>query len=163
VNVTDPYRASTSGDLPYNFIKDVEVATGGAEAEYGRALGGIVSVVTRSGDNSFREEGFGYVSGSALAGMWRRGLADADVEASADYDAGLALSGPIVRDRLWFFTAYNRAVATQDLRVPGFASQRDRRRSNLFAAKLDWWPGTRTALALTVVGDLAEIGRWAAR
>jgi hypothetical protein len=153
VNVTDPYRATTSGDLPYNFIKEVQVGTGGAEAEYGRALGGIVNVVTRSGDNTFRREGFGYFSGSALAGMWRRGLADADVEASTDYDAGLALSGPIRRDRLWFFTAYSRAVATQDLRVPGFASQRDRRRAHLFAAKLDWMPGMGTALALTILGD----------
>jgi hypothetical protein len=153
VNVTDPYRASTSVDLPYNFIREMQVSTGGAEAEYGRALGGVVNVVTRSGDNAFRQEGFGYFSGSALAGTWRRGLADAAVEASADYDAGLALSGPIVRDRLWFFTAYNRAVATQDLRVPGFPAQRDRRRSHLVAAKLDWAPGMRTALALTILGD----------
>jgi hypothetical protein len=153
VNVTDPYRASTSGDLPYSFIKEVQVSTGGAEAEYGRALGGVVNVVTRSGDNTFRQEGFGYFSGSALAGAWRRGLADADVQASTDYDAGLALSGPIARDRLWYFLAYNRAVATQDLRVPGFPAQRDRRGSHLFAAKLDWVPGPRTALALTLLGD----------
>jgi hypothetical protein len=153
VNVTDPYRASTSGDLPYNFIKEVEVRTGGYEAEYGRALGGVVNVITRSGENAFRGEGFGYFTGSALGGAWRRGLADADVDASAEYDAGLALGGPIMRDRLWFFTAYNRAVATQDLRVPGFPVQRDRRRSHLFAAKLDWLPRTGTGLTLTVLGD----------
>jgi hypothetical protein len=153
VNVTDPYRASTSGDLPYNFIKEVEVRTGGYEAEYGRALGGVVNVITRSGENAFRGEGFGYFTGSALGGAWRRGLADADVDASAEYDAGLALGGPIMRDRLWFFTAYSRAVATQDLRVPGFPVQRDRRRSHLFAAKLDWLPRTGTGLTLTVLGD----------
>jgi hypothetical protein len=153
VNLTDPYRANTSGDLPYTFIKEVQVGTGGLEAEVGRALGGVVNVITRSGDNVFRGEGFGYFSGSALAGMWRRGLADATVQATEDYDAGLAVSGPVVRDRLWFFTAYSHAVASQDLMVPGFATQQDRRRSHLFAGKLDWEPDDRTALALTVLGD----------
>jgi hypothetical protein len=153
VNLTDPYRATASGDLPYNFIKEVQVTTAAGEPEYGRALGGVVNVVTRSGDNVLRGEGFGYFSGSGLAGAWRRGLADAAVASSADYDAGLSLSGPVVRDRLWFFTAYNRAVATQELRVPGVGAQRDRRISHLFAAKLDWAPAAGTALALTVLGD----------
>ncbi|HEX6614844.1 MAG TPA: TonB-dependent receptor [Gemmatimonadales bacterium] len=153
VDLTDPYRATASGDLPYNFIKEVQVTTAAGEAEYGRALGGVVNVVTRSGDNVLRGEAFGYFSGSGLAGSWRRGLADAAVEASADYDAGLAVSGPVVHNRLWFFTAYNRAVSTLDLRVPGFAAQRDRRTSHLFAAKLDWVPDAATAVALTVLGD----------
>jgi hypothetical protein len=153
VNLTDPYRASASGDLPYNFIKEVEVRTGGYEAEYGRALGGVINVITRSGDNTHRGQVVGYFSSSALGGSWRRGLADAGVDASAEYDGGLALSGPIVRDRLWFFTAYNRAVATHDLQVPGFAAQRDHRRSHLFAAKLDWLPGARTGVTLTILGD----------
>ena len=153
VNVTDPYRASTSGDLPYNFIKEVEVKIGGHEAEYGRALGGIINVITNSGGNDLRGEGFGYWTSSRLGGTWRRGLADASVNASADYDAGLSLSGPIVRDRLWFFTAFSRAVATQDLEIPGYSAQRDRRTSNLFAGKVDWQPSERTSVALTVLGD----------
>ncbi len=153
VNVTDPYRASTSGDLPYNFIKEVEVKIGGYEAEYGRALGGIINVITKSGGNDFRGEGFGYLTSSGLSGTWRRGLADASVNASADYDAGLSLGGPILRDRLWFFTAFNRAIATQDLEVPGHSAQRDRRTSSLFAGKVDWQAGEQTSVALTVLGD----------
>jgi carboxypeptidase family protein/TonB-dependent receptor-like protein len=153
VNVTDPYRASTSGDLPYNFIKEIEVKTGGYQAEYGRALGGIVNVITHSGGNNFRGEGFGFFTNSGLSGNWRRGLADANLDASGEHDAGLSLSGPLVRDRLWFFTAYSRAVRTQDLRIPGFAAQRDSRTSHLFAAKFDWQPVERTTVALTILGD----------
>ncbi len=153
VNVTDPYRASTSGDLPYNFIKEVDVKVGGYEAEYGRALGGIINVITKSGGNDFHGEGFGYWTSSSLSGTWRRGLADASVNASADYDAGLSLGGPIARDRVWFFTAYSRAVATQDLEIPGYSAQRDSRTSNLFAGKLDWQPAEGTSVALTVLGD----------
>jgi hypothetical protein len=153
LNVTDPYRASTSGDLPYNFIQEIEVKTGGYEAEYGRALGGIVNVITRSGGNHFQGDGFGFFTSSGLGGAWKRGFADANVDASADYDAGFSFSGPVVRDRLRFFTAYSRAVTSQDLRIPGFETQRDIRRSHLFAAKLDWQPAERTGLTLTVIGD----------
>ena len=39
INATDPYQASTSINLPYNFVKEVEVKNGGYEAEHGRALG----------------------------------------------------------------------------------------------------------------------------
>ena len=153
VNITDPYRASTSGDLPSNFIKEVVVKDGGYEAEYGRALGGIVNVVTWSGGDEFRGEAFGFYSGSGLSGEWRRGLADAHVDASADGDAGLSLSGPIVRRRLWFFAAYSRSVSAQNITVPGFSVQRDERRSHLFAAKVDWQPSERTSMTLTVHGD----------
>ena len=153
VNLTDPYRATGGGELPYHFVREIQVSTGGYEAEYGRALGGVVNVITRSGDNVFRGEAFGYLSSSALAATWRRGLADAEVEASTEYDAGLAASGPIARDRLWFFTAYSRAATTQDIRVPGFPLQADRRRADLFAAKLDWAPRSDTWLALTLLGD----------
>lgn len=155
VNVTDPYRASTSGDLPYNFIKEVVVKTGGYEAEYGRALGGIVNVVTWSGGDEFRGEAFGFYTGTGLSGEWRRGLADANIDGRDDGDAGLSLGGPIVRRRLWFFGAYSRSVTTQDITVPGFPVQRDSRRSHLFAAKVDWQPAEHTTLTVTVHGDPA--------
>ena len=153
VNVTDPFRASTSGDLPSNFIREVEVMTGGYEAEFGRALGGIVNLITKSGGGELQGEAFGFFSHSGLAGTWRRGLADATVDASADYDAGLSLGGPVVRDRMWFFAAYNRAETTQDIGIPGFPVQEDHRGSDRFAAKVDWQPAERTSLAVTVIGD----------
>ncbi len=155
VNVTDPYRAGAGGNLPSNFVSEVAVRTGGYEPEFGRALGGVVNVVTKSGGNDFRGEGFGYFSHSALGGDWRRGLADANVDARAEYDAGVSLGGPIARNRMWFFVAYSHAVTTRDLQVPGFPSQRDSRRAHLFAAKVTWRPAARTRVALTVLGDPA--------
>ena len=49
MNVT--VDVGTSMDLPFNFVREIQVATGGYEAEYGRALSGVVNVVTLSGGN----------------------------------------------------------------------------------------------------------------
>ena len=53
LNVTQPASATTATNLPYNFIQEVQIKTGGYEAEYGRALTGIVNVITPSGGNTF--------------------------------------------------------------------------------------------------------------
>lgn len=51
VETTDPYRGVTGTTLPYNLIKEIEVKTGGYQAEYRSSLGGIVNAVTHSGGN----------------------------------------------------------------------------------------------------------------
>ena len=42
---------SLGNGTPYDFIKEVQVKTGGYEAEFGQATGGVVNVVTKSGSN----------------------------------------------------------------------------------------------------------------
>src|SRR4051812_7661658 len=44
MNVT--VGGGSSIELPFNFVREIQVLTGGYEAEYGRSLGGIVNVVT---------------------------------------------------------------------------------------------------------------------
>ncbi len=72
IHVTDPAQGNTGTALPYNFIQEVEVKTGGYQAEFGRTLGGIVNVVTRTGSNKFEAQAFGFLTNSGLTGE-RRG------------------------------------------------------------------------------------------
>src|SRR5918993_695389 len=51
---------SLGSALPFDFIKEVQVKTGGYEAEYGQAVGGVVNVVTKSGSKAFRGTAFAY-------------------------------------------------------------------------------------------------------
>src|SRR5271154_2765191 len=53
-------------ELNYEFIQEVEVKTGGYEAEYGRSTGGIINVITKSGGNEFHGEGFTYYSNNSV-------------------------------------------------------------------------------------------------
>ena len=45
---------------PFDFVKEVQVKTGGYEAEFGQSTGGVVNVVTKSGSNDLRGSLFGY-------------------------------------------------------------------------------------------------------
>jgi outer membrane receptor protein involved in Fe transport len=63
---------SLGNGTPYDFIKEVQVKTGGYEAEYGQAIGGVVNVVTKSGTNLMRGSAFGYARPQGLEGNWKQ-------------------------------------------------------------------------------------------
>ena len=153
INTTDPFRARTSTNLPYNFVREIEVKGGGYEAEYGRAMGGIVNVITHSGGNAFHGSAFSFLTSNALAGDARRGVLDAKVDGFSTYDAGFSLGGPIVRDRVWFFAAYDASYENRDIDVPGFGLRADEQKSNIFAGKLTWQATERTDVVFTALGD----------
>jgi hypothetical protein len=94
----------TLGFLPFDAVQETVLHTGGFEAEYGQATGGVVNLITKSGGNRF-------------AGTVDISYADSDFATSGDHFdpedqpgddllLNLTFGGPILRDRLWFFTAY---------------------------------------------------------
>jgi Carboxypeptidase regulatory-like domain/TonB-dependent Receptor Plug Domain len=99
----------------FEYLQEVQVKTVGIPAEYGGALGGVISAVTKSGGNRFTGEGHYYLSGSALsAGPVKRLVlspvddrtvftVQEDKQDDVRNEIGGSLGGPIVRDRLFFF------------------------------------------------------------
>jgi hypothetical protein len=151
--ITDPGRGMGGAMLPPDFIGEVEVKTGGYEAEYRSALGGIVNVVTPTGGNE--------ISGK-LIGYWTSHVVSQDPKLSplqlqqrdyAQYDAGFCVSGPVVKDRAWFFLAYDPQRQTVETELPGVGYIRDSSTTQRFAGKIDWRPDAANSLTLTVVGD----------
>lgn len=89
-------------DLETEAIEDLEVITGTFNAEYGRAMSGIVNAVTKDGGNSFK----GNFSTSFANYLTSNkdifiGLKDSEFNRNQDYK--LNLSGPIIRNKLTFF------------------------------------------------------------
>src|SRR3954447_22471960 len=108
VNTTDPAFGGSGANLPFEFVQEVEVKTGAFGAEYGKATGGIFNVITKSGGNEFHGDLFGYFSTKGLVrevknlpftGSAANGFSEADL--------GGDIGGPIVKDKLWFFGAFN--------------------------------------------------------
>ncbi len=110
VTVNENLRGQAQQNLVIeDAIEETTIATGGVSAEFGRFGGGVINVITKSGGNN-------------LSGSFRTGLSNDDWRAlvpkrtgdpfandsrvdkivpTYEYTAG----GPVLRDRLWFFTA----------------------------------------------------------
>lgn len=152
-DVTDPWRGITGTNLPYNFIRQIEVKTGGYEAEYRSALGGVVNAITHSGGNEFHGQVFGFFANNRFAGEPRLGALEPNQGGFAQYDVGLSLGGPVIRDKLWFFTAYNPTFEREEVEIPGAGLYDDHSTTHIFAGKLSWRASERNNLFLTVLGD----------
>ncbi|MGE5717886.1 MAG: TonB-dependent receptor, partial [Acidobacteriota bacterium] len=169
VNTTGVKIGTQAKQLNNEFIQEVEVKTGGYEAEYGRVLGGTINVVTKSGGNEFRGDAFGYYDSGSLASSDKRkddrGAANqGEFFSPKRLDAGADLGGYFVKDRLWFFGAYDRVNQDQDytrtLAVLRDASQTkiqtqntDTYRNNLYSGKLTFRLGESNTIAASIFGD----------
>jgi hypothetical protein len=153
IDVSDPYMRFHNMSLPYNFVKEIEIKTGGYEAEYRSSLGGLVNAVTYSGGNEFSGQVFGFFTNNNFS----QSAIHAELEPSkgkySQYDFGLSLGGPIIRDKLWFYGAFNPTVEREDILIPGLGYYEDELTRNIFAAKLTWQPSPKANFVLTALGD----------
>jgi len=106
VDINDNLFASPQNLFIEDAIQETQVLTSGISAEYGRFSGGVVNAITKSGSNTF--SGTGRLN--LLNPNWTtqtpfeqaRGTSHLD-KLSKTYEG--TFGGPIVHDRLWFFTS----------------------------------------------------------
>ncbi len=115
-NVTSVRRGQLGSSLPTDFIQEIAITSAGAGVAYGRSLGGVINVITRSGGNDVRASAFGFWSPYWLAGTPRAVPATTTALTGIikpDYDvrAGVETGGPVIPDKLFFWGGY----------APGFA------------------------------------------
>jgi outer membrane receptor for ferrienterochelin and colicin len=113
-------NTATNADVVVqDFVETVQVKQSGYNAEFRAALGGVVSAVTRSGTNSFHGSAGTYYTNNKYLGDLRPTLRQVPTNlALAEQikpprdkghaiDPVLSLSGPILKDKVWFFAGYN--------------------------------------------------------
>ena len=108
MNITN-FRTFLGGGLvPFQFYDQVQVKTGGYQAEFGRATGGAVIALTRSGSNEYAGGFNAYWSPSGLRSRAPDTyVSNNDRDKRQDYEGNLWASGPIIKDRLYFFGFFN--------------------------------------------------------
>lgn len=133
LNVTDQRSFLGYGELPFDFIQTIDTKTGGYQAEYGRATGGVVNIVTRSGTNEWTGGVSTYWTPNGL-----RSTRGVSYQAGGNNAAGIQnfnqyseselkdytayLGGPIWKDHLFVFGVYNiRDVETSGARSRNYA------------------------------------------
>lgn len=127
--------------LPFQVVQELQVKTSGFDAEYGGATGGVFSVVTKGGNNDWHGQ-FGATFQSAkFDGGNRPSLFRFTEGSGANYVEypeyvtqpksnyltwlpSANLSGPIVKDRLWFFGSWSPRITTDRVDATFYTNQR---------------------------------------
>ncbi len=84
-------------------VAEMKVITNAYSAEYGRTTGGVINVTTKSGTNQFHGEVYEYNRSTGLAAnQFERNLAGAEILPVHFNTGGGVISGPAIRDKLFF-------------------------------------------------------------
>ncbi len=183
INTSDVVYRSQGRVLNFEFIGEVQVRTGGYAAEYGGSTGGVINVITRSGGNEFHGDVFGYYFSDALQSQPREGVETYHQEYITQYrseyggsyivdafrkaDVGFDLGGYLLKDRLWFFAAYDWVAHDEDRKAPEdysayggpaegtiYVAEQTRQ---LWSTKLTWRAAANHSLILSAFGDPARL------
>jgi hypothetical protein len=149
-----------SGNVPFEFVQELQVKSSGFMAEYGGAMGGVINVVTKSGSNDFHGDVGMYLRTDAMQARPRASLQiDAEDDTKHKYlqnetddyryiSPGATIGGPIKRDKVWFFagmypelTKYNRKVTFLSNDQTRTFTEKDRR--DYLNGKIDVAPTTK--------------------
>ena len=116
-------RGQTHNLFIEDAIQETTVQSGGISAEYGHFTGGVVNAVTKSGGNDFKGSFRTSLSNESWTARTPLTADQAD-KVNPFYEA--TLGGPVMRDRLWFFSA-GRSAKADDIRqtAPGLARAGD--------------------------------------
>jgi Carboxypeptidase regulatory-like domain/TonB-dependent Receptor Plug Domain len=150
--------------INFDFVQEVQMQTGGFEAQYGEALGGVINVLTKSGSDSFHGDVFGYFQPQQFEAT--RKNADPLLVNKADYlahlgsiDYGADLGGYVIKDKLFFYAGFNPLTNHQYKRAdPSFANYAlgvvDKQSKTYdYTAKINYNLGSKHQFEGSVFGD----------
>jgi hypothetical protein len=125
IDVQEHMNGGTSIIPDLDSIEQFRVLTNNFDPEYGNYNGGMVTVVSKSGSNTFHGAAFEFFRNTALDA---RGYFDPTRSAFKQNQFGGAIGGPIKREKIFFFTDYQgtrttQGVSTGNISVPSVAQR----------------------------------------
>ena len=139
-NPTSAGSTTSRSGAPYSIsieaVREFKVVTNQYDVTYGRSGGGTVSAVTKSGTNQMSGSVFGYGRANWLASPY-------DIRGNkrnnnyATYQYGFSLGGPIIKDKLHFFIAWDHQQDLRSLVIADVQSAADETRFNVTKTTLD--------------------------
>ncbi len=159
VNTSDPAFGGSGANLPFEFVQEVEIKTGAYGAEYGKATGGIFNVITKSGGNEFHGDLFGYGTTKGLVREVKNfPFTGSAANGFSEVDLGGDIGGPIVKDKLWFFGAFNPQSRKNYYLTQTFHNSVDNKvKIPFYAGKLTWALNAKNTLTGSTFGDFTKV------
>ena len=99
-NSTNGVRSTVSQEA----VQEFQIITNSYAAEYGRASGGVVNIITRSGSNDFHGDVYGYLRNRNFQAV--NPFSTTPNPAYTRVQAGVAFGGPIKKDKTYYYFAY---------------------------------------------------------
>lgn len=134
--------------LGVDAIEEFSVLTGGFSAEYGKATGGVVNAVTKSGTNTFHGDLYEFIRNSALDSRdYFSRSGNTPLAPFRRNQFGIAAGGPIIKDKTFIFGDYEgfrqAKGITTTITVPSLAAR---------AGNLHYKAGSTAPSGCTVTG-----------
>src|SRR5215813_5912491 len=124
-------------------IAEFRVETSNSSAEFGNVAGGIVNATLKSGTNGFHGNVFEFLRNDALdANTWANNRNGATKQKLRQNVFGGTLGGPVIKNRLFFFTDYQGTL------------QRTGGGTSAFVAPAAWRTGDLSSLKTAIIDPL---------
>ncbi len=158
INTSDPAFGGGGANLPFEFIQEVEIKTGAFGADQGLSTGGVFNVITKSGGNEFHGNIFAYGNPSSFVRETKHfPFTDLAPNGFSEVDAGATIGGPIIKNRLTFFAAFNPQYRTNNYLTQTFRQEVEGKISTPFySGKLSWFINNNHTLTFSTFGDFTK-------
>jgi len=127
---TSGQDASRGNPFPQSAVQEFRVITQNYSAQYDHASSAIITAVTKSGGNDLKGQAFFYYQPNQWVAKTEKNFQFSTLATNDEYrriQPGISLGGPIVKDKLNFFVAYEgddeRASTPVTITIPKFGSQ----------------------------------------
>jgi hypothetical protein len=111
----DTVNGGPAAQFNQETIAEFQVLTTGYKAEFGQASGGIINVITKSGGNGFHGVGSLFHRNEAFDKSNSLDETRKDAPFLRRFDYSLALGGPIIKDKVFFFGSAERITENRRL------------------------------------------------
>lgn len=155
VDVTDSNTGTFGSNINSEIIQEQQILTGGIPAEYAGGSGLVSKVITKSGSDEFHGSVNYYFQNDKLVAKNKHNTSSG----FSTYDAAATLGGPIIKEKLWFFSSYQRKSRDTDVTnaTTGEAMRTVNRDDKLGFVKLTWQPTDNDRLTASFFNDPATI------
>lgn len=166
MNVTNFRNGLGGSTVPFEFYDQFQIKTGAYSAEFGRSTGGVINAVTKRGSNEFNYGVVGYLAPDFFRGtspntLYASGeLYDLNEDNEAmSWTTDVYVSGPIIRDRLFFYALYEFRDRTSDFTSRGAVNTLNEQEidDDFWGGNLLWHITDDHSLSATVFTDKRSI------
>ena len=160
VTVTDPAFGGSGANLPFEFVQEIEIKTGAYGADIGKATGGVFNVITKSGTNEVHGSAYGFFVAESFVREVKSSaipFTGAAPNGYSEVDAGFDIGGPIVKDKLFFYGAFNPHRRKNFFLTQTFLQNVENKVTTPFyAGKITWQANQSNQFTFSTFGDYTK-------